>query len=69
MGWRNLQLLEASELGSEAALGGGVNNKDDLALVLGQRLVSALFCEAKGNQLVSTILFCSDLRSRVGGHG
>lgn len=40
----DIQLLEAGELGSEAALGGGVNDKDDLALVLGQRLVSALLC-------------------------
>lgn len=45
----NLQLLEASELGSEAALGGCVDNENDLALVLGQRLVTALFCVAEGN--------------------
>lgn len=40
----NLQLLEASELGSEAALGGGVDDEDDLALVFGQRLLSARLC-------------------------
>lgn len=45
----NLQLLEAGELGSEAALGGCVDNENDLALVLGQRLVTALFCVAEGN--------------------
>jgi hypothetical protein len=47
----NLQLLKTSELGSEAALGGGVDDEDDLALVFGQRLLSALLCGPRGQRL------------------
>jgi hypothetical protein len=41
-----VELLQASVLGREAALGGRVNDQDDLALVLVQVLLSALLCAA-----------------------
>lgn len=41
--WRTLvESLEIIELGSEAALAGGVDDEDDLALQLGEREVCAL---------------------------
>lgn len=39
-----VQGLEPAVLGGEAALGGGVDDEHDLALVLGQRLLVALLC-------------------------
>ena len=47
-GMRTLvEFLEAFELRSEAALAGGVDDKDDLALELGQVIDVALLCASK----------------------
>jgi len=39
-----VELLEALELRGEAALGGGVDDEDDLALEGGERVLVALLC-------------------------
>jgi hypothetical protein len=50
-----VKLLEPLELGGEAALGGGVDNQDYLALVLLERLRLAALCRW-GSQIVSQAL-------------
>jgi hypothetical protein len=39
-----VELFEALELRGEAALGGGVDDEDDLALEGGERVLVALLC-------------------------
>lgn len=50
-----VKLLEALELGGEAALGGGVDDQDNLALVLVKGLGLAALCRW-GSQTVSEAL-------------
>ena len=46
-----VQLLEPAELGGEATLGGGVDNEDHLALVVGQGLLIATLWTKVQSQL------------------
>lgn len=52
---RYLQLFETSKLGSEAALGSGVDDEDNLALVIGKRLVSARLYLAEKDRLAGRL--------------
>ena len=42
--------FEAFELGGEAALGGGVDDEDDFAFEVDQRVWLALLCEGPGRE-------------------